>query len=116
MGNKKLTIVKVIAGSGHPTQKDLDRWRQIFSEQSMTEEEAVATGEVFVEHVPLPEDEDHCITLVKIGNEEFVPSQQDLEDWRQVFADAQNDPNFKIFTHPAVDISVINIGKIVAVE
>lgn len=115
--SNKLTIVKVLAkeDDGHVTARDLERWRTIFANHRMTEEEATATGDVIIEHIAVPEDADY-ITLVKVGNDDYKPSYEDLEAWRRVFENAVDDPDFKIFTHPGVEIDVIQIGKIVAVE
>lgn len=44
------------------------------------------------------------LTLVKIGGEDYKPSPTDLDAWRQVFEEAQNDKDFKIFTHDKVTV------------
>lgn len=44
------------------------------------------------------------LTLVKIGGEDYKPSPVDLDAWRQVFEEAQNDKDFKIFTHDKVTV------------
>lgn len=44
------------------------------------------------------------LTLVKIGGEDYKPSPADLDAWRQVFEEAQNDKDFKIFTHDKVSV------------
>jgi hypothetical protein len=113
--DKKLTIVKVITNDGKPTEADLEKWRQIFAANRMTEEEALATGELEIEHLDIESDEDY-ITLVKIGDEDYKPSIKDLEAWRNVFEEAKGDPDFKIFTHQVVEIELIKLGKIIAVE
>jgi hypothetical protein len=51
------------------------------------------------------------LTLVKIGNQEFRPSPVDLENWRNVFEQAQNDKDFKIFTHDAVNVERVGYGQ-----
>jgi hypothetical protein len=116
--NKKFTIVKVLPYGEDfiPTTADLERWRNLFAENKITTEEAIATGEVEIETVSLPEDGENSLTLVKIGNENYIPTTEDLEKWRALFEEAQKDPNFKIFTAPDVDVSIINIGDIVDVE
>ena len=116
--NRKLTIIKVLGPTGHPSAEDIKRWREVFAQNLMTEEEAVATGEVSIENVPTHQDgvDDQTITFVKVGDEDFSPTVDDLQRWKDVFEEASKDPDFKIFTHPAVEISVIKVGKIVAVE
>src|SRR5690606_8812916 len=47
------------------------------------------------------------ITLVKVGSENYKPSQTDLEAWREIFEAAQYNKDFKIFTHEAVTIEKI---------
>lgn len=46
------------------------------------------------------------LTLIKVGGGtgEYKPSPADLDAWRQVFEEAQNDKDFKIFTHDAVTV------------
>lgn len=111
----KITIVKILGPDGKITTKDLEKWRKLFAE-GITVDDAVATGEVDVEVLPEKDDKNHYMTLVKIGGDEFKPSMEDLEHWRQVFEEAKGDPDFKVFTHPSVEIDVIHIGKIIAVE
>lgn len=44
------------------------------------------------------------LTIVKIGNEQERPQPADLEAWRNTFAAATSDKNFKIFTHAGVAV------------
>jgi len=47
------------------------------------------------------------MTLVKIGAdgpEGFYPRQDEIENWRQIFEQAQYNKDFKIFTHSAVNV------------
>ncbi len=115
---KKLTIIKVLPRDQEfgPTQEDLERWTKIFTENQMTVEEAVATGEVEVQTLPEKVPGEHYITLVKVGDETYKPSMEDLTYWRDMFKEGMGDPDFKVFTHPSVEIDLINIGEIVAVE
>jgi hypothetical protein len=49
------------------------------------------------------------ITMIKIGGGDlgYRPQPADLEYWRNVWAEAQYDPDFKIFTHDAVTVEKI---------
>jgi len=51
------------------------------------------------------------LTVVKIGSADYKPTHADLEAWRNVFASAEFDKNFKIFTHEGVDIQKIGSGQ-----
>lgn len=51
------------------------------------------------------------LTLVKIGNQDFRPTPVDLENWRNVFENAQYDKDFKIFTHDAVTVERVGYGQ-----
>ena len=86
----------------------------------MTLQQATDTGEVdFVTYdTPSPEDEDNYLTIVKIGvgDDNYRPTVADLEQWRNVFEEASKDPNFIIFAHPGIEVEVIKIGDVVAVE
>lgn len=49
------------------------------------------------------------LTLVKVGsNDGLKPTYSDLEGYRDIFQNAQNDPDFKIFTHN--DVTIERIG------
>ena len=115
---RKLTLIRVLGHDAPVTQKDLQRWHKIFAEHRMSLQEAVATGEIFAEMIPVrqPDSEENYITFVRICDDDHRPTMEDLEGWRQVFEEAKGDPDFKIFTYPFVDISVIKLGDIVAVE
>src|SRR5690606_9249948 len=49
--------------------------------------------------------------LVKIGNQDFRPTSEDLKQWRSVFEEAQNDKQFKIFSHDAVAVETVGMGS-----
>jgi hypothetical protein len=51
------------------------------------------------------------LTLVKIGDADFRPGPQDLENWRHVFEAGQYDRDFKIFTHNAVTVERVGYGQ-----
>lgn len=116
LANRKLTIVKILPKDGTISQADLEKWHQIFRNGTMTPAEAEKTGEVVVEQIPCPKPGQHFITLVKVGNEQYKPSAEELEQWRLVFEEAAKDPDYKVFTHDAVNVEVIDIGNIVAVD
>ena len=115
---RKLTIIKVLGHDSPVSQKDLQKWHKIFADKRMSLQEAVATGEVFAEMIPVrqPDSEENYLTFVRIGDEDHMPTMGELEDWRKVFEEAKGDPDFKIFTYPFVDISVIKLGDIVAID
>ena len=89
----------------------------LYARQKRYFEQAYETGEVdFVTFDTQPSVDDNYLTLVKIGDENYRPTPADLEHWRDVFEEAGKDPNFTIFTHPGVEVDIIRIGDIVAVE
>lgn len=53
------------------------------------------------------------LTLIKIGGGDngYKPTPADLEEWRQVFEDAQYDKDFKVFTHEAVEVDRIGYNQ-----
>ena len=51
------------------------------------------------------------LTLVKIGSADYKPTFADLEQWRSVFAEAEHDKNFKIFTHEAVTVERVGYNS-----
>lgn len=50
-------------------------------------------------------------TVVKIGSADYKPTYADLESWRATFEQAQNNKDFKIFTHEGVDIQRVGYGQ-----
>jgi hypothetical protein len=114
--DKKFTIVKIMsAAAGTITLQDVERWRDIFNNHPEKVEKLAENGEITIEYISVPED-DRYITLVKIGNDDYKPSVDDLKAWQEIFQEAKNDPDFKIFTHPNVQIDVIKLGEIIDVE
>lgn len=113
----KTTIIKILPKGEElqATNADIERWKKIFSEHKMTLDQAQATDEVEVETVE-QSDTGEQLMIVKIGSQDYVPTAKDLESFRDIFAQAKTDPEFKIFTHSDVDVSVINVGDIVTVE
>lgn len=50
------------------------------------------------------------LTLVKLGGEDYKPTQADLEAFRQVLEEAQYDKDFKIVTHNGVEITRVGFS------
>ena len=50
------------------------------------------------------------LTLVKLGGEDYKPTQGDLEAFRQVLEEAQYDKDFKIVTHNGVEITRVGFS------
>lgn len=116
LANRKLTIVKILPKNGTITAEELDKWHFMFRNNLVDLKLANESGEVEVQEIPTPKRGQHFITLVRVGSDEYAPTVEDLEQWRQVFEDAAKDPDFKIFTHKDVSIDVIDIHDIIAVE
>lgn len=51
------------------------------------------------------------LTIVKIGSADYKPTHADLEYWRDIFASAQYDKDFKIFTHEGVTVERVGSGQ-----
>jgi hypothetical protein len=51
------------------------------------------------------------LTLVKIGSADYKPQPADLDIWRNAFAEAQYDQDFKIFTHEAVTVERVGYNS-----
>lgn len=51
------------------------------------------------------------LTLVKVGGEDYKPTPADLDSWRQIFEEAQNDKDFKIFTHDKVAVERVGANS-----
>jgi hypothetical protein len=113
---KKLTVIKILSKDDNfrVSLDDVERWRKLFADNKAQQiKDAVEEGRIEITELPQSED---SITLVKIGSDDYTPTHDDLEAWRDVFKEAQNDPDFKIFTCQPVEISRIPMDKIVAVE
>ena len=111
-----ITIIKVGDKSYKPTQEDLKKWRLIFTGE-MSEEDLfemyphMKSQPVETSTLDIDADPDyHRVLLVKIGDE-FVPTRADLEAWRQIFEEAANDKDFKIFTGTNIEIEEVKFDK-----
>ncbi len=51
------------------------------------------------------------ITLIKVGSADFKATPEDLEIWRNAWAQSLADKNFKIFTHEAVTVERIGANS-----
>lgn len=104
----KLKLVKL---PGHPEAEDLEYWNKQFSEREPSQEE-LQQHNITIEEIDWGEEPDQSVlTLIKVGSETYKPSVADLEEWRQVFENAQGDPDFKIFTHDAVEIQRVEMSE-----
>lgn len=50
------------------------------------------------------------LTLVKLGGNDYRPSQSDLESFRQILEEAQYDKDFKLVTHADVTVERVGYG------
>ena len=51
------------------------------------------------------------LTLIKVGSADYKPQPADLDIWRNAFAEAQYDQDFKIFTHEAVTVERVGYNS-----
>lgn len=51
------------------------------------------------------------VTLIKIGSADYKPTPEDLDIWRNAWAQSMADKNFKIFTHEAVTVERIGANS-----
>ena len=110
--SRPLTIVKVGDHLYHPTVGDIDKWRRIFEGEMEFEDFPEGKNQhVSVETIDLShKTNERSVVLVKVGSETHIPTEAELNEWRDIFEKAQYDPDFKIFTHPHVNIEVLNFG------
>lgn len=116
MIDQTLTIVKVISKKDLAVDAaSLKRWQEIFVNHLLSPEAAAQTGETFFERTPLPETKGQLL-LVKVGDEGMKPTLQDLEYWRNALENLKNNPTQILVCPDYIDISVVDIGRLVAVE
>lgn len=107
-------LIKIGGPDYIPSEEDLERWRQLFIDEKISIEEVkMMSPDITVEEV---DDSRPGVTLVKVGGNGYTPTVEELENWRKVFEEAKNDPDFKIFTHDAVQIEHIDIDITTIVE
>ena len=104
---KKITLVKVGDQDHRLTPDDLDRVRKLVEDNNLTDE-IIIKKHLTIEEIET-NDQAGSIMLVKIGDENYIPTPYDLEAWREVFEQAKGDPDFKIFTHSAISIDKVNL-------
>jgi hypothetical protein len=47
---------------------------------------------------------ERSLTVVKVGNSDYMPTPKDLEEFKKVFEQAKADKDFSLITHQAVDV------------
>src|SRR5271165_5447393 len=115
---KKLIIVKVCAVGYNPSKEDVKHWADLFAGKSnqIRENENIDKFNLLANNTYIKKEiieytqgseAEKIITLIKIGDEEYSPTVEDLEEWRNVFREAKNDTNFEIFTHYKVQLEQI---------
>lgn len=82
---------------------------KVASFDTMLDKNEIIKEEISRENIEY--DDNNCLMVVKIGDENYHPTPKDLEEWRDVFLQAKNDEDFKIFTSYNVNIDVINFDK-----
>lgn len=118
----KLTLIKVCNKDYKPSASDLEHWRDIFDKAGtdpnfmIIKNQAIESGKISVETFDSPEENEHTVTFVKVGSDQYRPTENDLDAWREVFEAASADPDFKIFTYPNVEINIVPLIGIVAIE
>jgi len=115
---KRITIIKICDKDYLITKEDIEHWKAVFGNRKIDNPDkynVMSDGQILVENVEI-NDEEHTVTFVKVGSLDYYPTASELENWRDLFEEAMHDPDFKIFTHPWVEIKQIKIDEIVAVE
>lgn len=114
--NDKLTLVKIGGENHQPSPGDLEKWRDIL-EKAKTDPDfqlivsrAESDKEISIEEIDVSEDPDY-VTLVKVNTDSNWVSKKDLEAWREIFEEAQKDPDFTIFTHSGVSVERVKVGR-----
>ena len=109
MSIKKLTIVKL----SNSTVRNRNFWENVFRTHSLEDAIHLARENYNqVDQVDWEEGTENTpyLTVVKIGDESYHPTTQDLEVWRATFEDAKGDPNFTVFTHESVSVQRLPIS------
>lgn len=57
------------------------------------------------------DENDRDILLVRVGDDNYSPTPKELEQWREIFEEAAQDPDFTIFTHSSVDVKRYKLEK-----
>lgn len=103
----KFTLIKVGKDNYRATPQDLEFLSGIFDKRSFSAKEIDDYG-IVIEEVEFSDD---SMILVRIGKEDYNPTSVDLDHWRQVFEEAQNDKDFKIFTRDKVVVERVEKDK-----
>lgn len=103
----QITLIKITQPNYLPSPEDLEYLKTCYETGKMSDA-VLKFGSVSIEKQFINSD---YVTLVKVGGDDYKPSARDLDVWRQIFEEAKNDKDFKIFTHYAVNIEQIKLGK-----
>ena len=111
-----ITIIKIGDQHYKPTSADLDNWRKVF-EGELSEAEMSKKYPHMVSQ-PIEKKEFDIgmnanynrVLIVSIGDE-FTPTADNIEYWRDMFVMAVKDKDFKIFTSSKIEIRELKIGN-----
>jgi hypothetical protein len=112
---RKLTIVKIGNCNYKPSPLDLERWSSVF-EGKFSRKEMLETYP-HLKDFPLSveitevDESDRDILLVRVGDDNYKPTPEELEHWKEIFEEAAQDPDFKIFTHSSIDVKRYKLEK-----
>ena len=110
----KITIIKVGSSEYIPSQIDLERWRTLLNDRNIkvSHINIMSDGDVEAQDLDIAP-KVGSVLVVRVGPS---PTQDELQRWREVFLEAKNDSEFKIFTHSGVTFERIDIGLDPVVE
>ncbi|HLG27731.1 MAG TPA: hypothetical protein VI423_08095 [Paenisporosarcina sp.] len=98
-----MSKIKLVKLPGQPFPSDLERWRAKYESSDVTPQDLENEG-VIVEEIDAT---GVGMTLVRVGDDTYKPSPQDLGEWRLLLENAACDPDFKIFTNHGIKIEYI---------
>lgn len=110
---QKLTMVKVVDEGFHPTGEDVQRWNDLMAQDNRQELNELFNDGKLEYFTVSRESVKKQLMLVKIGE---GATTQELEQWRDIFNRINNNPCSTVLYTGTIDISIIDIGNIVAVE
>jgi len=108
----KLTLVKIgKEDDPTPSVEDLETWKNIFNKAKDDPDfllKLKPNKDICLEELEFDEN-DGCITLVKLGNKDYIPTIEDIECYRKLFQECSKDHNCIIFTRCPVEVKRFKI-------
>ncbi len=109
----KFTVIKVLSNKEKILKQDVEKYKKLFLDKEKSLQESIEKEEVFLEHIPKIE---KSITLVRVGNDNYQPTPEEIETFREAFKEAMESDNGFVVVPKYVEVDVIDVDSVLEIE